>query len=268
MCHTFVMRPMRPTRPTRPARPRALLAVVLGAATLVWATPARGAPESHAPRDLPDRPAPTDPAATPRPEAPTRPQATTPPVKDAPRKAPVQGYVSRGVRSRFCFGVGVHMGINSLTNAGLVLAGVSAHFRASGVAGVMVEYDFNRVASTPSPTDLSIEALHFIPNLRVAAVLYPYRWRMLGPFILFGLGIDTLSREDRANFQVGFGLEVTFWHDRLAIVAEFRAFIPRPTDVEKHKERLEITGAPNIPKTREYYNVDNLLFTLSARFYY
>ena len=132
----------------------------------------------------------------------------------------------------------------------------------------MLEYDFKRVATTPRAGDVSIEALHFIPNLRVAAVIYPYRWRMLGPYILGGLGIDTISNEDRANFQIGLGLEVTFWHDRIALVAEFRAFIPRPTDVEKHKERLEITGATDIPSTRQYYNVDNLLFTLSGRFYY
>lgn len=243
-------------------RPRLPIPIpgLLCAVALLWSGPARGAPESHAPRDNPARP------VEPRPQA--RRQAAPSSVHDAPVKAPVQGYVSRGVRSRFCFGAGVHVAVGSLTSKSQVTSGVSIHFRASGVAGVTVEYDFNRVARTPNPLDVSIEAMHFIPNLRVAAVLYPYRWRMVGLYILGGMGIDTLSKEDRANYQVGLGLEVTFWHDRLALVAEFRAFIPRPTDVEKHKERLEITGATNIPSTRQYYNVDNLMLTLSARFYY
>ncbi len=227
----------------------------------LWLGPgsaALAAPDSHAPAENPVRR--PDPAA---PRIPAQPA-----VRDAPREPPIQGYVSRGVRSRFCFGIGLHVGVNSLTTASPIISGVSAHFRASGVAGITLEYDFERVAKTPAPGDVSIEALHFIPNLRIAAVIYPYRWRMLGPYVLGGLGIDTLSDEDRANFQVGLGLEVTFWHDRIALAAEFRAFIPRPTDVEKHKERLQITGAQNIPSTRSYYNVDNLLFTLSVRVYY
>jgi len=241
-------------------RPRFPIAGLLLVTALLWPQPAQAAPESHAPQSNPVRPAEPPPPAH---------RATTPtPVKDAPREAPIQGYVSMGVRSRFAFGAGLYVGANSLTSKSPIISGVSLHFRASGVAGVMLEYDFTRVAHTPDAGDVSIEALHFIPNLRVAAVIYPYRWRMLGPYILGGVGIDTVSKVDRANFQIGLGLEVTFWHDRIAIVAEFRAFIPRPTDVEKHKERLEITGATDIPSTRQYYNVDNLLFTLSARFYY
>lgn len=233
---------------------------LLCVAALLWSPQALAAPESHAPRDNPVRP------VEPRTQA--RKNGAPTSVHDAPVKPPIHGYVSRGVRSRFCFGAGLYVGANSLTSKSPIISGVSVHFRASGVAGVMLEYDFKRVATTPRPGDVSIEALHFIPNLRVAAVIYPYRWRMLGPYILGGLGIDTISNEDRANFQIGVGLEVTFWHDRIALVAEFRAFIPRPTDVEKHKERLEITGATDIPTTRQYYNVDNLLFTLSGRFYY
>lgn len=236
------------------------MAGLLCAAALLWSSPASGAPESHAPRDNPTR------AAEPRPRA--SPADAPSFVHDAPRKPPIRGYVSRGVRSRFCFGAGIHLGVNSLTTASPLITGMSVHFRASGVVGITLEYDFKRVARTPTPGDVSIEALHFIPNLRVAAVIYPYRWRMVGPYVLGGVGIDTVSKEDRANFQIGLGLEVTFWHDRFAIVAEFRAFIPRPSAVEKHKERLEYSGITNIPSTREYYNVDNLLFTLSARFYY
>ncbi len=235
---------------------------LLCAFALQWATPATAAPESHAPRDSPARP------TEPRPHPSVTASVTATAVHDAPREAPIRGYVSRGVRSRFCIGAGLHMGVNSLTTASPLISGVGVHFRASGVIGLTMEYDFKRVAKTPAPGDVSIEALHFIPNMRFAAVIYPYRWRMLGPFVMVGMGIDTVSNEDRANFQVGLGLEVTVWHDRFAFVAEFRAFIPRPTDVEKHKERLEITGATNIPSTRTYYNVDNLLFTLSARFYY
>ncbi len=240
-------------------RLRLLTAGLLTVATLFGAQSALAAPESAAPRNNPTR------SSEPRARASAKPPSS---VKDAPKERPIQGYVSRGVRSRFSFGAGLHVGVNSLTSKSPIIYGVSAHFRASGVIGVTLEYDFNRVATTPTPGDVAIEALHFIPNLRVAAVIYPYRWRMLGPYVLLGLGIDTLAKEDRANFQIGFGLEVTFWHDRFAVVAEFRAFIPRPTDVEKHKERLEITGATNVPSTRQYYNVDNLLFTLSARFYY
>jgi hypothetical protein len=239
-------------------RLRLPMAGLVCALALVWSTQAIGAPESHAPRDTPTRP------AEPRP----LPRDATPTAHDAPRKAPIQGYISRGVRSRFCIGAGLHLGVNSLTTASPLISGLGIHFRASGVVGLTLEYDFKRVAKTPAPGDVSVEALHFIPNLRIAAVIYPYRWRMLGPFVMIGLGIDTVSNEDRANFQVGLGLEVTVWHDRFAFVAEFRAFIPRPTDVEVHKERLEITGESNIPSTRSYYNVDNLLFTLSARFYY
>jgi hypothetical protein len=187
---------------------------------------------------------------------------------DKPPGRPVQGYVSRGIRSRFGFGVGVHVGVNNLSAKRPLLSGISAHFRMSGVAGLTLEYDFNRVASTPAPDDLSVRSLHFIPNLRVAAVLVPYRWRMLGPFVMLGLGIDTEARTDRANLLLGMGLEATFWKDRIGVVAEFRAFLPRPSDVEKLKERREISGTAGRLRTAEYYGQENLLFTLSVRAYY
>lgn len=195
---------------------------------------------------------------------------TEPPKKPEPPEKPgtlQERYVSKGVRSRFCFGVGLHIGVNSLRRKEPLLSGVSVHFRMSGIAGISLEYDFNRVAKTPAPDDLSIGSLHFIPNFRLAVVLHPYRWRMLGPYIFGGMGIDTVSSSDRSNFQLGFGLEATFWHDRIALLVEFRAFLPRPTDVQKQRERLQIIGE-DVPSTTAYYNVANVLFTLSLRFYY
>jgi hypothetical protein len=196
------------------------------------------------------------------------PQISEPePLDQPPRRPSEKRYESRGVRSKFCFGAGLHVGVNSLRSKRPLLGGASLHFRMKGVFGLSLEYDFNRVATTPAATDLGIRALHFIPNLRASAVIYPYRWRMIGPFILGGLGLDTGSNESRVNLQVGGGLEVTFWRDRIALLGEFRAFLPLPSDVEKHKQRLSITGG-HIPKTGTYYHVDNFLFLLSLRFYY
>ncbi len=150
-----------------------------------------------------------------------------------------------------------------------LVGGVSFHFRMSGIAGLTLEYDFNRIASTPAPTDLRIRSLHFVPNLRVAAVVYLYRWRMLAPFILGGAGIDIQSTTERANLQVGAGLEVTFWHHRIALVAEARAFLPLPADAERLKERTQISGGIDEDiSTKEIYSIFNALFTLSVRFYY
>jgi hypothetical protein len=210
--------------------------------------------------------------------SPTRGRAEVPagaPVIAQPEKLPrppvrpgEAAYVSRGVRSKFSFGFGVHVGVNSLKAKVPLLAGVSAHFRMSGIAGLTAEFDFNRVATTPAAADLRIEALHFIPNFRVAAVIHPYRWRMLGPYLFGGVGLDTASTSDRANILIGAGLEVTFWKDRLAVLGEFRAFLPRPSDVEKHKQRVSISGSTATASDWDYYNTKNLLFTLSLRFYY
>jgi hypothetical protein len=189
------------------------------------------------------------------------------PLDQAPAPPSERRYESRGVRSKFCFGMGLHVGVNSLRSKRPLLGGASAHFRMKGIFGLSLEYDFNRVATTPAAADLSIRALQFIPNLRASAVIYPYRWRMIAPFILGGLGVDTGSTSPRANLQVGAGLEVTFWRDRIALLGEFRAFFPLPSDVQKHKQRLSITGG-DIPKTGEYYQIDNFLFLIGLRFYY
>jgi hypothetical protein len=183
----------------------------------------------------------------------------------------VQGYVSKGIYSRFCFGIGVHIGVNAITAKKPLLGGVSAHFRASGIAGITVEYDFNRVAEEPTAPQLlnSAKYLHFLPNLRVAAVIVPYRWRMLGPFVLIGMGFDTEAKSERStNIQAGLGLEGTFWKNRLALVGEARFFIPLPSDVERHRERVLIAGATTATGSAEYYNLKNALFTLSFRYYY
>jgi hypothetical protein len=174
------------------------------------------------------------------------------------------------VYSRFAFGIGVHIGVNAITSTVPLLGGISGHFRASGIAGVTIEYDFNRVQKEPTPAQLLQNAryLHFIPNLRVHGVIFPYRWRMLGPFLLLGMGFDTEAQERSTNLQFGLGLEVSFWKHRLAVVAEVRAFMPLPSDVERHRARVQIADADTDTSTSEYYNFKNLLFTLSLRYYY
>ena len=198
------------------------------------------------------------------PSQPDTAQRETPPPK------PVQGYVSKGVYSRFGFGLGVHIGVNAITSTRPLLGGISAHFRTSGIAGLTIEYDFNRVQDEPTPAQLLNDAknLLFIPNLRVHAVIFPYRWRMLGPFLLVGMGFDTSAEERSTNFQFGAGLEVSFWKHRLAVVAEVRWFLPLPSDVERHRNRVQIAGSDTDTSTGEYYNFKNTLFTLSLRYYY
>lgn len=240
------------------------------------AAPAQGDPADSTPAASPASPAsPTSP--TPNPEAPlaTPPdqepsvQSPAPPPERKP-EPPTRGYQSEGVYSRFAFGIGVHIGVKAITSTKPLLGGISAHFRASGIAGVTIEYDFNRVQDEPSSAQLLQDAqyLAFIPNLRVHAVIFPYRWRMLGPFLLLGMGFDTAAQERSTNLQFGLGLEVSFWQHRLAVVTEVRAFMPLPSDVERHRARVKIAEADTATGTGEYYNFKNLLFTLSLRFYY
>ncbi|MFC1482516.1 hypothetical protein ACFL51_01790, partial [Myxococcota bacterium] len=181
---------------------------------------------------------------------------------------PERGYVSKGARSRFGFGAGLQIGVNSVEAKQPLIYGLSVHVRAKGIIGANLEYDFNRVAETPDPDDLSIESIHFIPNMRFAVVIYPYRWKMLAPFLLLGLGLDTESDVGRTNYQLGIGLETTWWKDRIAVVTDFRVFFPQPSDMEKHRERVQITGADMDTSTGQYYNFKNILFTISLRFYY
>ncbi len=210
------------------------------------------------------------PEPTPDPASEPAPRAAPTQKPGPPPKAPVQGYVSKGVYSRFSFGVGVHIGVNSITSTKPLLGGVSVHFRASGIAGLTIEYDFNRVQKEPTPEQMLQDAkyLRFIPNLRVSGVIYPYRWRMLGPFVLIGMGFDTAAQERSTNLQLGVGLEVTFWRHHLAVVADVRMFLPLPSDVERHRARVQIAGVDTDTSTSEYYNFKNALFTLSLRYYY
>lgn len=190
--------------------------------------------------------------------------------RDPAPKPPIGRFASRGVYSRFSFGVGVHIGIKSFTSGSQVLGGISGHFLASGIAGVTLELDFNRAQKEPTAEQLlqSARYLHFIPNLRVHGVIFPYRWRMLGPFVLLGMGFDTEAHERSTNLELGVGLEVTFWRHRIAVAIEARAFFPLPSDVERHRERVAISGRQVDTSSSQYYNFRNLLFTASIRFYY
>jgi opacity protein-like surface antigen len=169
----------------------------------------------------------------------------------------------KGIRSRFSFGSGVKFGFGDQASAGVV-----GSIRFMGVAGADIEYDFNNVASKISTTTMNMRDLHFVPNLKLGGVVYWFRNKRYAPYGTGGLGLDLGSGNDRTNLYAGAGIEFTFLKDRITVNVGIRFFLPRPVDVEKHRERLIMEEKPSLPSYTEYYNFDTYQFTFAIRFYY
>ncbi len=168
-----------------------------------------------------------------------------------------------GLNRRFSFGIGAQLGLGPHGTAGLI-----GSMRFSGIAGIDMEYDFNRVTSTPSSSSREVSDLLFTPNYKLMGVVNFFREKNWSPYALFGLGIDLGADFNRSNLIGGAGLEFTFLQNRIVFSLGFRLFLPRPVDVERQRERRLMDGNPSLPSYTDYYNFDQYQITLSVRVYY
>ncbi|PKN24458.1 MAG: hypothetical protein CVU65_11770 [Deltaproteobacteria bacterium HGW-Deltaproteobacteria-22] len=168
-----------------------------------------------------------------------------------------------GLQSRFSFGIGTQVGLGNQGTAGLI-----GSLRFHGIAGLDLEYDFNRVTSTPSISSREVEDLKFTPNFKIEGVVHFFRDRKWSPFAVFGLGIDLGADFNRTNMIGGVGVEFPFFANRVVFALGFRLFVPRPADVEKQRERRLMDGNPVLPAYTDYYNFDQYQITMSVRVYY
>jgi len=168
-----------------------------------------------------------------------------------------------GLQSRFSFGIGTQVGLGNQGTAGLI-----GSLRFHGVAGLDLEYDFNRVTSTPSSSSRIVDDLKFTPNFKIEGVVHFFREKKWSPFAVFGLGLDLGADFNRTNMIGGGGLEFTFFRNRVVFSLGLRLFFPRPVDVEKQRERRMMDGNPVLPAYTDYYNFDQYQITMSVRVYY
>ena len=170
---------------------------------------------------------------------------------------------SPGIQSRFSFGTGAQLGFGDQATAGIV-----GSIRFMGVAGVDLEYDFNRVTSSPESSPKTITDLLFVPALKLGGIVYFFRSNRYAPFGMGGIGIDLDSATNRTNLYWGGGIEFTFVKNRITANIGLRFFLPRPVDVEKQRERLTMDGKATLPSYTEYYNLNTYQFFFSVRIYY
>ncbi len=168
-----------------------------------------------------------------------------------------------GLSSRFSFGVGTQVGLGNQGTAGLV-----GSLRFAGIAGLDLEFDFNRVTTTPSVTSREVSDLLFTPNFKILGVVNLFRDRKWSPFAVFGLGVDLGADFNRTNMVTGGGVEFTFFRNRVVFSLGLRVFVPRPADVEKQRERRLMDGNPTLPAYTDYYNFDQYQIFMSVRVYY
>ncbi len=168
-----------------------------------------------------------------------------------------------GLSSRFSFGLGTQVGLGDQGTAGLI-----GSLRFAGLAGIDLEYDFNRVTTTPSATSRDVSDLQFTPGFKMLGVVNFFRDRRWSPFVVFGLGVDAGADFNRTNFVTGGGAEFTFFDNRVVFALGLRVFVPRPADVEKQRERRLMDGNPTLPAYTDYYNFDEYQIFMSVRVYY
>ncbi|MGM0596722.1 MAG: hypothetical protein ACQES9_06755 [Myxococcota bacterium] len=176
---------------------------------------------------------------------------------------PVAGSAKKGITSRFSFGFGPQIGFGNQASAGIILSS-----RFMGVAGVDLEYDFNRVTSTPPSDLLNEKALQFVPNLKLTGIVYFFRKNNYATFASGGIGIDMGSPKNRNNLFGGAGLEFTIMEDQVVLRLGLRFYFPKPVDVEKQRERIIMNNEPTTPAYTEYYNFDTFQFFMSLQIYY
>lgn len=168
-----------------------------------------------------------------------------------------------GSSRRFSFGIGLQTGLGQQGTTGII-----GSMRLLDAAGVDIEYDFNRVTSTPSKTSRAVEDLQFYPNFKLEAVVHFFREKQWSPWMLFGLGIDLGANFSRSNMQFGTGLDVFLWQQRVVFSLGFRIFVPWPADVEKQREYRLMDGNPVLPPYTDYYNFNIYQFIVSVRYFY
>lgn len=168
-----------------------------------------------------------------------------------------------GIRSRFSFGGGFQLGFGDQAVIGL--AG-SARFM--GVAGIDLEYDFNRVTSTPPRNPREVSALQFIPNTKLLGTVYFSRKKRYATYAQGGIGIDLGADYNRSNLIAGAGIEFVYFNDRLALNITLRFYLPRPVDVEKQREHLIMDGTPTLPSYTDYYSFQTVQLSVSVKYYY
>ncbi|MBU1220135.1 hypothetical protein KKF34_10575 [Myxococcota bacterium] len=168
-----------------------------------------------------------------------------------------------GIRSRFSFGGGFQLGFGDQAVIGL--AG-SARFM--GVAGIDLEYDFNRITSTPPRNPREISALQFIPNTKLLGTIYFSRKKRYATYAQGGIGIDLGADYNRSNLIGGAGIEFVYFKDRLVLNVTLRFYFPRPVDVEKQREHLIMDGTPTLPSYTDYYSFQTVQLSISIKYYY
>ncbi|MBN2723514.1 MAG: hypothetical protein JXR95_05520 [Deltaproteobacteria bacterium] len=170
---------------------------------------------------------------------------------------------AQGITRRFSFGAGTQLGFGDQA-----VVGILGSARFMGVAGFDLEYDFNRVTSTPPRNPREINALHFVPNLKLSGAVYFFRKRRYATYALGGIGIDMGADYNRSNLFTGAAVEFTFLKNTLTLNVGLRFYFPRPVDVEKQRERLVMDGTPVLPSYTDYYNFDTYQLFISLRYYY
>lgn len=177
--------------------------------------------------------------------------------------SPQESDFPEGSSRRFSFGIGIQTGFGAQATSGII-----GSMRFLDAAGVDIEYDLNRVTTTPSPASRAIEDLQFYPNFKLEAVVHFFREKQWSPWMLFGLGIDLGADFSRSNMQFGTGVDIFLWQQQIVLSLGFRVFVPWPADVERQREYRLMDGSPILPAYTDYYNFDCYQFLLSIRYFY
>ncbi len=177
--------------------------------------------------------------------------------------APQDSDFPEGSSRRFSFGIGVQTGLGTQGTTGII-----GSMRFLGAAGFDLEYDFNRVTSTPSRSSRAVEDLKFYPNFKLEGIVHFFRETQWSPWVLFGLGVDLGADFSRSNMQFGGGVDIFFWQQRVVFTLGLRVFVPWPVDVERQREYRIMDGNPVLPPYTDYYNFDCYQFLISVRYFY